>query len=108
MTIVNNVLYTWKLLRERILNVNTTKTKKIMDMLTDLTVVIILQYIGVPNHHIIHLQGYMSVMSQLTWGNKQRRKSEDGSRVGETFEDATLLALNMKEKGNELNSSNSL
>ena len=55
MTIVNNVLYTWKLLREQILNVITTK-KNVMDMLTDLTVVIISQYTRISNNYNIHLK----------------------------------------------------
>ena len=38
-----------------------------MDVLTNLGVVIILQYIGVLNHHVVHLkltQSFMSIISQ--------------------------------------------
>ena len=52
------------------LNVLTTKKMwlcKVMDVLTNLSVVIILQYIGVLNHHIVYLkltQSFMSIISQ--------------------------------------------
>ena len=40
-----------------------------MDVLTNLIVVIILQYIIIPNHHIVHLKlihCYMSIISQYS------------------------------------------
>lgn len=41
-------------------------------MLTNFIVVIILQYIHMPNHHVIYLkltQLYISLISQVIWGN---------------------------------------
>ena len=70
-TIVNNtVLYTWKMLREQILEVLTKHTyKKVTmwgDKLVNLIVATISQYICVWNHHITCLkfiQSYMSIIS---------------------------------------------
>ena len=56
---------------ERInLNVLTTQKMllcKVMGVLANLSVVIILQYIGVSNHHIVHhklTQSFLSIISQ--------------------------------------------
>ena len=69
--IVNNtVLYTWKLLREQILNVLTGKKKwwlyDMMEVLDNAMVIIILQCISVSNQHIVHIKltsCYMSIIS---------------------------------------------
>ena len=60
-TIVNNtVLYTWKLLKELIVNVLITRTKRqlcdMMEVLSNTVLVIILQYISGSNQHIAHLK----------------------------------------------------
>lgn len=79
-TIVNNiVLYTWKLLKELIVNVLITKTKRqlcdMMEVLSNTVLVIILQYISGSNQHIAHLQltqCHMSIISQESWGKKEK------------------------------------
>lgn len=48
-----------------------------MNVLANLIVIIIPQYIHVLNHHIVHLrlrQSYMSIKYQYSWGKLQNRK----------------------------------
>lgn len=62
------------------LNIFATHAKKelckVIDVLTNLAVVIILQYIHISNHDVLHLkhtQYYMSTISQESW--EKRKKS---------------------------------
>lgn len=61
-TVNDIVLYTPKLLRDKILNVLTTEKERKLHDLTEVsgevTVVIILQYINVSNQHVVHLKTY--------------------------------------------------
>ena len=74
-SIVNNVLQTYKLLREWLLKVLSTKENsncEMIDVVTNIIVVIISQYICTLNHHIVYLkQCYIPILSPYSW----RRKS---------------------------------
>ena len=85
--IINSTeLYTWKLLREWILNVLTMHTKRWlyegMVALIHLIVIIIFQYTHVLNHHIIHLKlaCYMSIVSQYKAGKNSARLMQKPTR----------------------------
>ena len=55
-----------------------------MDVLTNLTVVIILQHMCISNHYIVHLkrtQYYMSIISQESWKGKRTHGSMASAAV---------------------------
>ena len=99
MIIVNNTIqYTWKLLREQILNFLTTKKKKkeklyeIREVLANATVIIILQYISISNQCAINIKLtvlYVNYVSLKLVGGE--RGNSRGSLWGSKWADFRMI-----------------
>ena len=73
----NDVLSPPTLLRDWILIIPTTKKKcqlcDLIEVLTNVTMAIILQYLNVPNQHVVHLKLTLCYVSNRFQTSKQKR-----------------------------------